>query len=157
MEAAVGRIVVGVDGSAASLDAISWALRYAEVCGREVEAVTSWQYPGQYGSELYGVEQDWEAIAQKILDSALGNAASSGPVRVTRNVVQGHPAEVLTDASRGADLLVVGSRGHGGFTGMLLGSVSHHVTAHAHCPVVVVRHQANEVTEQLAAGAPPNT
>jgi nucleotide-binding universal stress UspA family protein len=83
---------------------------------------------------------DWDARARTLLEDALAAVPVEGDVQVTRTTLQGHPAQVLTDASTSADLLVVGSRGHGGFAGMLLGSVSAHVSAHAHCPVVVVRH-----------------
>jgi nucleotide-binding universal stress UspA family protein len=138
-----GRIVVGVDGSDASLDAVRFALRQAELTGSRVEAVTSWQYPTQYGVEFYGEELDWDTIAATTLESALRDVRGAPPgssVVVEQRVQRGHPAEVLVEASDGAELLVVGSRGHGGFVGMLVGSVSEHVIAHAYCPVVVVRH-----------------
>lgn len=134
-----GRIVVGVDGSAASLDAIRWALRQAQLTNSALEAVTSWDLPNPY-AELVADEIDWDGRARTLLEEALTAAGADGGVKITRTTTQGHPARVLTDASTDADLIVVGSRGHGGFTGMLLGSVSVHVSAHADCPVVVVRH-----------------
>lgn len=134
------RLVVGVDGSAASLDAVRWALRQAELTGAKVWAVTSWQFPRQYGAEIYGEDVDWEEIATATLETSLREVAVEGVDQIERHVAQGHPAEVLVEASSGADLLVVGSRGHGGFVGLLLGSVSKHVIAHAACPVLVVRH-----------------
>jgi nucleotide-binding universal stress UspA family protein len=139
MESA-GRIVVGVDGSEASLDALRWALQQAQLTESGVEAVTSWQFLRQYGAEFYGEELDWEQIASSTLEDALSKVVTGDEVEVQRRILQGHPAEVLVEASDGADLLVVGSRGHGGFVGMLLGSVSEHVIAHAFCPVLVVRH-----------------
>jgi nucleotide-binding universal stress UspA family protein len=139
MESA-GRIVVGVDGSEASLDALRWALQQAQLTESGVEAVTSWQFLRQYGAEFYGEELDWEQIASSTLEAALSKVVTGDEVEVQRRILQGHPAEVLVEASDGADLLVVGSRGHGGFVGMLLGSVSEHVIAHAFCPVLVVRH-----------------
>ena len=134
-----GRIVVGVDGSDASLDALRWALRQAELTSCDVEAVTSWQQPIGYGADFAAESENWEVLAKTNLDEALAKVDAEG-VEVKRTVSQGHPAEVLTNASTNADLIVVGSRGHGGFAGMLLGSVRRHVSAHAHCPVLVVRH-----------------
>ncbi len=139
MESA-GRIVVGVDGSEASLDAVRWAVKQAKLTGAGVEAVTSWRFMRQYGAEFYGEELDWEQIASSTLEAALSQSVTNDDVEVKRRILQGHPAEVLVEVSEGADLLVVGSRGHGGFVGMLLGSVSEYVIAHALCPVLVVRH-----------------
>ena len=134
-----GRIVVGVDGSDASLDAIRWALRQARLTGSALETVTSWSFPSQI-AELAAEDIDWNGRARSLLDDALTEVDAEGDVPITRTTNQGHPAQVLIDASKDADLLVVGSRGHGGFAGMMLGSVSVHVSAHAECPVVVVRH-----------------
>jgi nucleotide-binding universal stress UspA family protein len=134
-----GRIVVGVDGSDASLDALRWALRQAQLTNSELAAVSSWYYPSQI-AEFVADDIDWGARARSLLDEALASVDAEGDVTVTRTTAQGHPAQVLCDASKDADLLVVGSRGHGGFAGMMLGSVSVHVSAHADCPVVVVRH-----------------
>ncbi len=134
-----GRIVVGVDGSDSSIDALRWAVRQAELTSCDLEAVTSWQHPIGYEADLAAEEEDWEMLAKTNLDGALAKVEAEG-VEVRRTVSQGHPAKVLTDASTDADLLVVGSRGYGGFAGMLLGSISGHVSSHAHCPVVVVRH-----------------
>lgn len=137
------RVVVGVDGSVASLDAIRWAARYAVLIGAEVEAVTSWFVPSNIGIS-YALENiDWQAQAEEACKSALSLALGEPPepaVRIRCRIVQGHPARALISAAHDAELLVVGSRGHGGFTGMMLGSVSEHVVAHAPCPVVVVRH-----------------
>jgi nucleotide-binding universal stress UspA family protein len=135
-----GRIVVGVDGSDASIDALRWALRQAELTSCELEAVTSWQQPSGYGTSFVAADEDWEALVATILDDALAKVDTRG-VEIKRTTAHGHPAQILTDASMNADLLVVGSRGHGGFVGMMLGSVSVHVCAHAHCPVLVIRHR----------------
>ncbi len=135
------RIVVGVDGSPASVDALKWAIRQAALTGAAVEAVLAWQYPMAYGGYPGSGDIDWPANARTALDTALAEAVDSNAA-VSRRVVEGHPAQVLIDAAAGADLLVVGSRGRGGFVGMLLGSVSEHVSAHAPCPVLVVRHTA---------------
>jgi nucleotide-binding universal stress UspA family protein len=81
---------------------------------------------------------DFSAISKEILRNAV-EAVGASPESVIERTVQGHPAQVLVDASDGAELLVVRNRGHGGFTGLLLGSVSGQVLAHARCPTVVVR------------------
>lgn len=133
-------IVVGVDGSAASIEALRWAAGTADATGAELAAVTCWDYPPSYGmSAGYG---DWNpaADARSIVDQAITAAFPEPRADTIRTTVtQGHPAEILIEASRNADMLVVGSRGRGGFVGLLLGSVSAYCAEHALCPVVVVR------------------
>lgn len=134
-------IVVGVDGSDASKAALRWAAKYAQLTGGNVQAVISWEFPPTYGfyvdySEAAFVE-DGRKTLEKTVSEALGDPP---PVPMTFSVVEGRPAGVLIDAAQGADLLVVGSRGRGAFTGMLLGSVSQHCVSHATCPVLVIRH-----------------
>jgi nucleotide-binding universal stress UspA family protein len=136
------RIVVGVDGSPSSLDALEWAVSQGSLTGAVVEAVTAWHFPAAYGGYPIAAESDWHANAQIIQDLAVKEALGDEATALVRRVAQGHPVRVLLDAAAGADMLVVGSRGHGGFTGMLLGSVSEHVVAHAPCAVVVVKSQA---------------
>jgi nucleotide-binding universal stress UspA family protein len=139
------RIVAAVDGSASSLSALRWAIGQAGLTGAAVDAVAVWHYPvaaGGYGWGPVGVGADYgfEEITGKVLGDAISNALAPGSdVRVRAHVVEGNPAQVLIDASDGADLLVVGSRGHGGFAEALLGSVSQHCVQHARCPVVVLR------------------
>jgi len=139
------RIVAGVDGSPSSVSALRWAIRQAELTGAAVDAVIAWHYPvpaGGYGWAPTGMEGsfDFKENAEKVLADAIGTAYDPGSgVRVRARAVEGNAAQVLLDASDGADLLVVGSRGHGGFTEALLGSVSQHCVHHAHCPVVVIR------------------
>ena len=140
------RIVVGVDGSPASVAALRWAMGQAALTGADLLAVTSWQTPGQYGFEFYTVAVDWPDVARRTLATALKEAGDGSPADVRSLVLEGHPAHVLVEASAGAQLLVVGSRGHGGFAGMLLGSVSEYVIAHAACPVLVVRDQPATAT-----------
>lgn len=137
-----GRIVVGVDGSDASTDAVRWAVGQATLVGADLEVLTSWHFPSQY-AEWVADDIDWDARARALLEDTLAAVHVEKTMTVTRTARPGHPAAVLTDASAGADLLVVGSRGHDGFAGLLLGSVSAHVAAHAHCPVVVVRHHGD--------------
>lgn len=135
------RIVVGVDGSLSSVDAIRWARRQAELTGADLEAVISWKTPTQYGNEFYVETISWPELAKKTLADAVQQAGNETPIPCTQTVAEGHPAHILITTSSEADLLVVGSRGHGGFAGMLIGSVSAYVIAHAACPVVVIRHQ----------------
>ena len=86
-------------------------------------------------------DSDWSDIAAKELADAISETVSSdSPVKISTSVQEGNAAQVLLEAADGADLLVVGSRGHGGFTGALLGSVSQHCAHHAPCPLVIVRH-----------------
>lgn len=134
-------IVVGVDGSDPSLKALEWAVRQAELTGAEVQAVTAWQWPASYGEPMpIAPGYDPEADAKGVLDEATARLQQAHPSVVIRTrVLEGSPAQVLVEASRGAGLLVVGNRGHGAFAGLLLGSVSEHCTTHAHCPVLVVR------------------
>jgi nucleotide-binding universal stress UspA family protein len=139
------RIVVGVDGSAASRAALRWAVRQAELTGATVQAITAWQYAvatGGYAWEPAGPLDS--TYLQEAADRTLADEISEvvGPrsdIKVQPQAVEGNPAQALLDAAAGADLLVVGSRGHGGFAGALLGSVSQHCAHHANCPVVIIR------------------
>ncbi|MEU3001118.1 MULTISPECIES: universal stress protein [unclassified Streptomyces] len=139
----MGRIVVGVDGSDSSIKALHWAVRQAELTGATVEAVNSWEYPAtSWASMMPGMPEDFDpqALATVSLNEALEEAlGASGAAAVSKIVVIGNPAQALLDRAQGADLLVVGARGHTGFKATLLGSVSLHVTQHAPCPVTVVR------------------
>jgi nucleotide-binding universal stress UspA family protein len=136
------RIVVGVDGSPASAKALDWALAQAETTGATVEAVQAWEVPVMYGTGMMVLPggEEFDEAAKRSLESAVARATEVRPgVPVEARTVAGHPAKTLLDAAEGADLLVVGSRGHGGFVGTLVGSVSQYCVAHATCPVVVVR------------------
>jgi nucleotide-binding universal stress UspA family protein len=139
------RIVAGVDGSLSSMSALRWAIRQAGLTGAAVDAVIAWNYPaaaGGYGWAPTGMEGgfDFRENAEKVLANAItGTVDPRSDIPVLARAVEGIAAQVLLDASDGADLLVVGSRGHGGFTEALLGSVSQHCVHHAHCPVVVIR------------------
>jgi nucleotide-binding universal stress UspA family protein len=137
------RIVAGVDGSASSLAALRWAIRQAELTGSSVDAVIAWQPPAASGLEWSVAivdDTDYAELAAKTLAEAISMAADpASRVRVRPLVGEGNAAQVLLDAAADADLLVVGSRGHGGFASALLGSVSLHCTHYARCPVVVIR------------------
>jgi nucleotide-binding universal stress UspA family protein len=137
-----GRIVVGIDGSPCSVAALEWAVRQAELTGSTLEALITWEWPTTYGVAFTALPSgyDPQVDAQTVLDGILGPVRDAHRgVRIESVVVEGHPSLALVKASRGADLLVVGSRGHGEFGGMLLGSVSQHCVTNAHCPVLVLR------------------
>ena len=150
------RIVVGVDGSESSKAALRWAITQAELTGGSVEAVTAWHYPSTYGLAPVGFDggPDFESDAKRVLTEALAEVSGLAPrVRVDPLVAEGHAAAVLLEAARGADLLVLGSRGHGGFTSALVGSVSLYCVLHAHCPVLVLRDgHEGQADERTAAG-----
>lgn len=138
------RIVVGVDGSASSKTALAWAVEQANLTGATVQAVTAWEYPISYGYAAPPVNGDWEELAEKVLTEAIAEVATlPGTAPIQHRVIRGNAARVLLDASAGADMLVVGSRGHGGFVEALLGSTSQHCVHHATCPVVVIRGSAS--------------
>ncbi|MET9087458.1 universal stress protein [Streptomyces sp. NPDC004237] len=135
------RVVVGVDGSPSSYAALRWALRYAGLVGGVVEAVAVWELPGLYGWSGPAVDMDVDAeeardrMRQELTDVLGPDEAAS----VRSHLVHGNASDVLLRAAEGAEALVVGSRGRGGFARALLGSVSQHVSQHATCPVVIVR------------------
>jgi nucleotide-binding universal stress UspA family protein len=134
-------IVVGVDGSGSSKAALRWAVRQAKLTGSSVEAVTTWRYPTAYGLAP-GPESvlDFGTHAKNVLVEALAEVSGFEPdVPVRPLVTEGAAAEVLLHEARGADLLVVGSRGHGGVASAFLGSVSMYCVLHAHCPMLVLR------------------
>ncbi|WP_406209314.1 universal stress protein [Kitasatospora sp. NBC_01560] len=137
-------IVVGIDGSPSSSAALHWALEHARLDGSTVHAVTAWDYPPLTGWGLSVPGPEIEEAARLSLANAVqreesAESAAAPAVPVRQHTVYGHPAEVLLRAAHGARLLVVGSRGLGGFKGTLLGSVSRHCVEHSPCPVVVVR------------------
>jgi nucleotide-binding universal stress UspA family protein len=138
-------VVVGVDGSGESVAALRWAARYAAATGARVRALLAWHYPAAAGEAPVGIAPEairsqTDAQMHQTLDDAIAKAyaGQENPV-VEKSTSYGHPAQALIEASREADLLVVGSHGHGAFTGMLVGSVSIHCVTGAHCPVVVIR------------------
>jgi nucleotide-binding universal stress UspA family protein len=139
------RVVVGVDGSEGSRVALQAAVRQAHEHDARLTVLTAWTRPVVAGAPGYGSyqwidEADFSAVAKQQQADALATVLGVEPSRrVDQEILEGHPAQLLVTAAEGADLVVVGSRGHGGFVGMLLGSVSQHVAAHAPCPVLVVR------------------
>lgn len=134
-------VVVGVDGSATSKAALRWAAGQARATGSRLLAVTTWEMPAlAYGSGLpYLGDLDLAGGGRRTLDAALAEAADAvEDLMVSSVVVEGPAGFVLLAEAAHAELLVVGTRGHGGVAGLLLGSVSEHCVAHSPCPVVVV-------------------
>ncbi len=146
-------IVAGIDGSPSSLAALEWAARQADLTGSALLVVADWRLPSTYPETGTSDDYDPAADMQCVLDNSLPAIHRSHPtLELTGQVIEGHPGRVLVDASRDADLLVVGSRGHGEFADILLGSVGVHCATHAHCPVLVHRFdRAQTVTAARSA------
>ncbi|MGP3917226.1 universal stress protein [Nonomuraea sp. 10N515B] len=131
-------IVAGVDGSPGGLCALDFALTEAELHGARVRAVQAWAWPHPSGFEP--ADPNGEQNALRALQKLTADGRSRHPgVEVVAEVVHGHPIEVLKEAAARADLLVVGTRGHGQLTGMIMGSISHALLHHAPCPLAIVR------------------
>jgi nucleotide-binding universal stress UspA family protein len=146
-------VVVGVDGSAGSNEALRWALAEARLRKARLRALHSWIYLHPLVPLLVGYPYTRDSIepaaadaaadarqaAEAILEKAMVELGEVDDVEVERVIAQGSAARALIDSATEHDLLVVGSRGHGGFAGLLLGSVSQQCAQHARCPVVIVR------------------
>jgi nucleotide-binding universal stress UspA family protein len=134
------RIVVAVDGSDSSIAALRRGARIAGALQLPIEAITTWEYPvsfpGYYPTVEWSPEDDAQKISAAALIEAFGDAP---PTALTSRIIQGSASRVLIDESEGAFLLIVGSRGLGGFAGLLLGSVSTACAQHARCPVLIMR------------------
>lgn len=146
-------IVVGIDGSPSARQAVDWALGEARVRGAEVRLVHAWMLPlidaipepWAIGLPPLGpgdeerVHEKIEGAARALLENAVKEAREREPsLSIEGELVEARAAHALLQSARGADLLVVGSRGGGGFAGLHLGSVSSQCVHHAECPVVVV-------------------
>ena len=151
MSAGNVKIVVGVDGSPSSRAALRWAVRQAALTGGAVDAVMAWLIPMVlrtsawapiYVDEETGLKED----ARKTLDAVISDEVQPCDSQlVTPRVVNGRPAQVLQEAAAEADLLVLGSRGHGSFADALLGSVGQYCVHHADCPVLIMRGEPRRV------------
>jgi len=133
------RIVVGVDGSEGSKAALEWAIDEARRRQAVVEAVNAWHQPFVTGYAYLGEIDLGEFVteAEEVLDKAIAAVDTTG-VTVEHKVVAGGASQVLVEEAKGASMVVVGSRGRGGFTGLMLGSVSQQTAHHAPCPVVII-------------------
>jgi nucleotide-binding universal stress UspA family protein len=152
----MGVIVVGVDHSAGAREALRFALAEARLRGASLRAIHAW--PPPYTGAGFGFTEsayradelsELRSAAESALDLTIEEAIpDAGEVEIERRVIEGAPAGVLVDQSRNAELLVVGSRGLGGFRGLLLGSVSQQCAHHAACPVVIVHAPADNAGEE---------
>lgn len=150
----MGTIVVGVDGSEGALEALRWAADEARLRGARLLAVHAWTAP--YAPAMPGVNEpamlpvDRTVIAEaadEALEASLREARISREgIEIEQAVVEDSASRALLDQSENAELLVVGSRGHGRIAGALLGSVSQQVAQHAACPVVIVRARKKETS-----------
>lgn len=148
------RIVVGVDGSASSIAALRYGARIAEAFDAPLEAVTTWTFP-PYADAYLVARWSPEEEAEAVLDRAIEDAfAGDPPDGLTRTIVAGPAARTLVELSKSCGMLVLGSRGRGGFVGLLLGSVSATCAEHAHCPVVVVHGHGAESSDAQKGDGP---
>jgi nucleotide-binding universal stress UspA family protein len=151
-----GRIVAAVDGSAPSKDALRWAAHQAELTGARVEAVMAWAVAPDFPltTPVRGV-YDMGPQLEDQLEGIIGQVRLEFPsVEISSVLREGWAGRALLAVAEGADLLVVGSRGHGAVMGLLLGSVSEYCVTHAPCPVVVVHHGNDaHATEQEIVGS----
>lgn len=138
------RIVVGVDGSDSSIEALRYAATLSTALERPLEVVTTWVSPmaGSYYSRGdWPPEDDAKSLQREAIIEAFGDTP---PVGLTARLIAGPAASTLIEESATAGMLVLGSRGHGGFVGLLLGSVSATCAEHAHCPVLIVHRPVRE-------------
>jgi nucleotide-binding universal stress UspA family protein len=146
MPAESKRIVVGVDGSEPSKQALRWAARIAKAEGAHLDAIAAWEFPTSLGWSAapmgYSPKPDIEKSLTETVDEVFG---PNRPADMVLRSFEGSAANVLLTVGKGALMIVVGSRGHGGFMGLLLGSVSAKVAEHATCPVLVVHGTTEEV------------
>ena len=136
-----GAVIVGFDGSDAATDAVRWAADQAVRTGSRLELVIAWEYPTSWGNTIplpddYDPAADARAVLSPVVESLHADFPS---LEVGTHVLEGNAGDVLVEASQHASLLVVASRGHRAFAGLVLGSVSQHCVTHAACPVVVYR------------------
>jgi nucleotide-binding universal stress UspA family protein len=137
----MSRIVVGIDGSEPSQRALRWAVEEARLRRVTLEIVHAWHLPSAGGYPYLTGYMDielFEKDAQQVVDQALAEVGVAGVPEVQRLVVEDTAGRALLDAAKGAEMVVLGSRGRGGFAGLLLGSVGLQVATHATCPVVVI-------------------
>jgi len=137
-------VLVGVDGSRGSRKALTWAAAEAAIHGAELTVLNVWERKllppsGNPSVPTSKASEGAADVTEDLLQIIKEELGEDPPVAAQARVKQGRPAEVLIEESAGFDLLVVGTRGHGGFAGLMLGSVSQHVSAYAQCPVTVVR------------------
>ena len=142
-------IVVGIDGSTSSKLALRWAASFALMSGARLDVLMAWHTPTTFAGPGYipavaDLSVDHEKVLNEVVDDVFG---ADRPSYMSLLVREGNAAHLLIEASKAADLIVVGSRGHGGFAGLLLGSVSAKLAEHASCPVLI--HHGNTKTPEV--------
>jgi nucleotide-binding universal stress UspA family protein/nitroimidazol reductase NimA-like FMN-containing flavoprotein (pyridoxamine 5'-phosphate oxidase superfamily) len=156
---AMARVVVGVDGSEASQSALVWALEEARLRQATLHVVHAWQYPFELAAGTYSVPVpagEMKLWAQDVIDDALAAVEADPSVPILPETINGPATSVLLEAAKGAELLVVGTRGHNRLTGLFLGSVSQFLVVHAPCPVLVA-HGPRTAHERAAPARPAAT
>ena len=135
-------VIAAVDGSESSIAALRTAAEYAATLQTELLIITCWKAPDFYTGTISGDAEIFRTEAAQQQEAAIEQAFPGGaPVAATRRITHGRPAPALIAASEQAQLLVLGTRGHGEFAALILGSVSLECITHAHCPVLTVRAQ----------------
>ena len=134
------RIVVGIDGSSEGARALEWAITQAQQSGAVLDIVTAWMFPMAIGYAFTTTVEEVRQQARSLVDHAISHVADVAPDVVVRGeATEQPPGPALVKASQGADLLIVGSRGMGGFEELLVGSVGHYCMRRAPCSAVIVR------------------
>ena len=133
-------VVAGIDGSDESQRALRWAAEYVQKVGGLVHAVSVWHQPVQFGYRLPTSDSELEQRARQQLDKVAEAVRAEFPsVDICERLIRGHVVDELVGLSPQADMMVLGNKGHGAFTGMMVGSVALKLVHHARCPVLVVR------------------
>lgn len=133
------RIIVGVDGSPSANKATEWAAQEAELRGVTLELIHAWNYPNLGYGGYVAVLEDFEKDARAVLDDVTATVRQAHPaLALISTLVQGPTAQTIIDKASQADMVVVGSRGKGGFSGLLLGSVGQQLVHHCESPVVII-------------------
>ncbi|NNN19598.1 MAG: universal stress protein [Acidimicrobiaceae bacterium] len=136
---AYNKIVVGVDGSPSSNAALDWAAQEAEIRGAALELIHAWNYPNLGYGGYVAVLEDFEKDASNILNDVVATVREAHPnLKLVSSLLQGPTAQTIMERAKEADMVVVGSRGRGGFTGLLLGSVGQQLVHHCQIPVVII-------------------
>ncbi len=133
------KIIVGVDGSPSSNAALEWAAQEAEIRGATLELIHAWNYPNLGYGGYVAVLEDFEKDASSLLDEVVASVKKGHPnLKLVSSLLQGPTAQTIMDRAKEADMVVVGSRGRGGFSGLLLGSVGQQLVHHCPAPVVII-------------------
>ena len=133
------KIIVGVDGSPSSNAALEWAAQEAEIRGSTLELIHAWNYPNLGYEGYVAVLEDFEKDASALLDEVVAFVRKNYPkLQLVSSLIQGPTAQTIMDRAKEADMVVVGSRGRGGFSALLLGSVGQQLVHHCPAPVVII-------------------